>query len=63
LPEARRKGHGRVLIGATLKWAKSLGAKTAWLQIEADNVAGLALYERFGFQEAYRYAYRESNEK
>jgi len=63
LPEARQKGHGKALIGATLKWAKSLGAKTAWLQIEADNVAGLALYKRFGFQEAYRYAYRESNEQ
>lgn len=63
LPDARRNGYGRAIIGSTLKWAASLGAKKAWLQIEADNVAGLALYEHFGFQEAYRYAYRESNEK
>ncbi len=63
LPDARRNGYGRAIIGSTLKWAASLGAKKAWLQIEADNVAGLALYKRFGFQEAYRYAYRESNEK
>lgn len=63
LPDARGKGHGRSIIGSTLKWAKALGAKTAWLQIEADNVAGMALYKHFGFQEAYRYAYRESNEK
>ncbi len=61
LPDARRAGHGRTIIGSTLKWAKKLGARTAWLQIGADNVAGLALYERFGFQEAYRYAYRENN--
>jgi GNAT superfamily N-acetyltransferase len=60
---ARRKGHGHAIVGSALKWAAKLGAKTAWLQIEADNVAGLALYESFGFQEAYRYAYRESNEK
>ncbi|RLL74782.1 GNAT family N-acetyltransferase [Ochrobactrum soli] len=63
LPEARRKGYGHSVVGSALKWAAKLGAKTAWLQIEAENVAGLALYERFGFQEAYRYAYRESNEK
>ncbi|MBC2883797.1 GNAT family N-acetyltransferase [Ochrobactrum sp. CM-21-5] len=63
LPEARRHGFGHDVVGSALKWAAKLGAKTAWLQIEADNVAGLALYERFGFQEAYRYAYRESNEK
>lgn len=63
LPDARGKGYGRSIIGSTLKWAKQLGARKAWLQIEANNVAGLALYKRFGFQEAYRYAYRESNQK
>ncbi|MCM3241116.1 GNAT family N-acetyltransferase, partial [Heyndrickxia oleronia] len=63
LRDARRKGHGHAIVGSALKWAVKLGAKTAWLQIEADNVAGLALYESFGFREAYRYAYRESNEK
>ncbi|MBV2141893.1 GNAT family N-acetyltransferase [Falsochrobactrum sp. TDYN1] len=61
LPAERRKGHGRAIIASALKWAKSEGAKTAWLQIGADNAAGIALYEAFGFQEAYRYAYRESN--
>lgn len=61
LKDTRRQGHGRTIIGSTLKWAKKLGARTAWLQIGADNVAGLALYEQFGFQEAYRYAYRENN--
>ncbi len=63
LPDARRKGHGHDVVGSALRWAAKLGAKTAWLQIEADNEAGLALYRRFGFREAYRYAYRESNEK
>ncbi|MBJ6135145.1 GNAT family N-acetyltransferase [Ochrobactrum sp. Q0168] len=63
LPEARRKGYGHSVVGSALKWAAKLGARTAWLQIEAENAPGLALYERFGFQEAYRYAYRESNEK
>ncbi len=63
LPDARRKGHGHDVVGSALRWAAKLGAKTAWLQIEADNEAGLALYRRFGFREAYRYASRESNEK
>ncbi len=63
LRDARQKGYGRDVVASALKWAAKLGAKTAWLQIEADNVAGLALYKSFGFREAYRYAYRESNEK
>lgn len=61
LSSARRRGHGQALIASVLKWAKGEGAKTAWLQIDAENAAGIALYEAFGFQEAYRYAYRESN--
>lgn len=63
LRDVRRKGHGRDLVASALKWAAKLGAGMAWLQIEADNVAGLALYERFGFQEAYGYAYRENSLK
>lgn len=63
LRDARRKGYGRDIVGSALKWAAKLGAKTGWLQIEADNAAALALYQGFGFREAYRYAYRESNEK
>lgn len=59
---ARRQGFGNKTVGSALKWATNCGARTAWLQIGADNVAGLKLYERFGFQEVYRYAYRMSNE-
>lgn len=56
----RRHGHAHRVVGSALNWAAQLGAKTAWLQIEATNIAGIGLYEGFGFQEAYRYAYRES---
>lgn len=62
LPTVRRQGFGNKIVGSALKWAANCGARTAWLQIGADNVAGLKLYERFGFQEVYRYAYRMSNE-
>ncbi|RCS22482.1 GNAT family N-acetyltransferase [Phyllobacterium salinisoli] len=58
----RRHGHGRAIVASALKWASKHGAKTAWLQIETANAAGRALYESFGFAEAYRYAYRESPE-
>ncbi|PYE88979.1 acetyltransferase (GNAT) family protein [Phyllobacterium leguminum] len=59
---SRRRGHGRTIVASALKWARKQGAKTAWLQVEADNLAGRALYERFGFSELYRYAYWESPE-
>lgn len=54
---ARRAGHGRSLTGSMLRWAKTRGARTAWLQVTANNEAALKLYESFGFKEAYRYRY------
>lgn len=53
----RRAGHGRSLTGSMLRWAKTRGARTAWLQVVAENEAALRLYEDFGFTEAYRYRY------
>lgn len=56
----RRKGYATRLIKSALSWAKGNGARTAWLQIEAENMAALELYQQLGFSEVYRYAYRES---
>jgi ribosomal protein S18 acetylase RimI-like enzyme len=58
LPDERRKGIGRDLIATALRHTLHKGARTGWLQVEADNVAGVALYEGLGFSEAYRYVYR-----
>lgn len=54
----RGKGFGRRIVLSALKWARLRGARTAWLQAEADNEAALRLYASLGFTEAYRYHYR-----
>jgi ribosomal protein S18 acetylase RimI-like enzyme len=56
----RRRGHASSVLASALKWAVSRGARTAWLQVNADNLAARQLYERFGFGEVYRYAYRRA---
>lgn len=55
---ARRTGLGRALSHAALAWGVEQGAKTAWLQVEADNKPARQLYQTLGFNERYRYAYR-----
>jgi GNAT superfamily N-acetyltransferase len=57
--DVRRSGHGREVVRAALRWARHRGADTAWLQVESSNEAAIALYERLGFSEVYRYAYRQ----
>ncbi len=54
----RGKGYGRAIVRSALKWARLRGAKSAWLQVEADNEPALKLYRQLGFHEAYRYHYR-----
>ncbi len=55
----RGKGHGRRMLLSALKWANSHGARRAWLQVEADNEAAIGLYRSMGFEEVYRYHYRQ----
>src|SRR5262249_788422 len=57
LEEQRRRGLGLEILAAALRWARMRSARTAWLQVTAGNAPALALYRRFGFREAYRYAY------
>ena len=49
----------RRLVQSALKWARQRGARSAWLQVEADNAQALALYRALGFDEIYRYHYRQ----
>lgn len=57
-PQRRGRGVATAILHAALRWAKLKGARQAWLQVEADNAAAIALYRRAGFSEIYRYSYR-----
>ena len=58
--ESRRgRGHGRRTLLSALKWAFARGARSAWLQVEAYNDAAIGLYRSMGFEEVYRYHYRQ----
>lgn len=56
-PEQRGKGYGAEMLAAALRWARVRSARTAWLQVAAGNGRAIALYEGFGFAEAYRHRY------
>lgn len=56
--ERRSKGLGIAVLHAALRWAKLKGARQAWVQVEDDNPAAIALYRRAGFKDIYRYSYR-----
>ncbi len=58
----RGNGYGRRITLSALKWARTRGARIAWLQVEADNEAAISLYRSMGFFEAYRYHYRRPPE-
>ena len=59
-PKGRRRGHGRAIMHSAMAWGRGNGATRAWLQVQADNIPACTLYEREGFQEMYRYAYRRA---
>jgi N-acetylglutamate synthase len=52
---ARGQGHASLILAQLLKWGQSLGAHSAFLQVDLANEAALRVYRRFGF--APRYAY------
>ncbi len=61
-PEHRRRGHAERLVALASTLGQTDGPPTVWLQVEADNAAGVALYTKAGFRAAYRYAYWVNDE-
>lgn len=57
-PAARGKGLSRRLCARLLAQAREQGARTAYLQVDADNHAARAVYRRLGFADGYAYHYR-----
>jgi ribosomal protein S18 acetylase RimI-like enzyme len=57
-PESRGRGLSRRLCAHLLDRARKQGARTAYLQVDADNLAACAVYRRLGFADGYAYHYR-----
>jgi ribosomal protein S18 acetylase RimI-like enzyme len=57
-PQRRRAGHGQRLVAGLMAWGRARGATCAYLSVLATNRQAIALYQKLGFREAYRYHYR-----
>jgi GNAT superfamily N-acetyltransferase len=55
---AQRQGIATGIVQELLLWSWNRGASQAYLQVDADNAAALAVYRKFGFATAYTYHYR-----
>jgi GNAT superfamily N-acetyltransferase len=55
---ARRRGIATTIVDALESWAATTGAERTYLQVEADNAAGLAFYAERGLYVAHSYHYR-----
>ena len=57
-PHHRKKGFGNRMVHSILNWACRQQADLAYLQVMCDNAPALVMYDKIGFNEAYRYWYR-----
>ena len=55
---ARGRGLAATLCRHLLMQARAHGARHAYLQVEADNLAARSVYRRLGFADGYAYHYR-----
>jgi ribosomal protein S18 acetylase RimI-like enzyme len=57
-PSERGRGHGRAISRQLLAAAHAMGARTAYLQVDAGNTAARRIYSALGFVDRYAYWYR-----
>jgi GNAT superfamily N-acetyltransferase len=57
-PPFRGRGFARGLCRQLLAHAATAGARTAYLQVDADNQPARAVYGQLGFADVYAYHYR-----
>ena len=60
-PAVRNRGLSRILCGQLLAQSAARGARTAYLQVDADNAPARALYRHLGFVDGYAYHYRAAD--
>ncbi|KRE59483.1 GNAT family N-acetyltransferase [Paenibacillus sp. Soil750] len=56
--EHRGKGYGYAILHAMTIWSITQGATQQYLQVIANNVPAVTLYEKLGYQMKYGYHYR-----
>ncbi len=54
----RRKGYARRIMMGVMAWGSQHGATQAYLQVVANNMSAILLYQSLGFGCAYDYWYR-----
>ncbi len=60
--DRKRTGAGSHLMAELMRWAQARGARSVYLQVAAENLAALGLYDRLGFVKHHAYHYRRSAE-
>lgn len=58
----RGRGYAKALMNKLLLEAQKLGATMSYLQVTVDNRPAKKLYDKFGYEEIYRYYYRKLDE-
>jgi ribosomal protein S18 acetylase RimI-like enzyme len=61
-PSMRGKGVAQAVNTALAKWGLERGARSAYLQVESENLPALKLYNKLGFHHVYTYWYRKLDE-
>jgi len=61
-PSMRGRGVAVAVNIALANWGHQRGARSAYLQVESENLPALKLYEKLGFQHVYTYWYRKLEE-